>query len=220
MSSALIPNLIATSMLLLISASELKAEARSVGTDGLQLENLGSDLLLPQLQDSEAWKDLTLGNPQREAPKNDRLTQAVRHMQTAESSLNRQDDSREASGAQTQAISDLEAMITELARQKSQCQGGGSKTASKPKPGKPKSGKAGGGSKPGNSRTSSQSGDLAADLEATGTLVRDLWGHLPERQREQILQPLSEDFLPKYATEIEEYFRALADPNHGPTESP
>ena len=62
--------------------------------------------------------------------------------------------------------------------------------------------------------------NLAASLAATGELVKDLWGHLPERQRQQILQPLSEDFLPKYATEIEEYFRALADPDRRPPESP
>ncbi|NOY43065.1 MAG: hypothetical protein GXP26_14675 [Planctomycetes bacterium] len=46
-------------------------------------------------------------------------------------------------------------------------------------------------------------------------LVQDLWGHLPERQREQILQPLREEFLPKYAPEIEAYFRALAEPEEG-----
>lgn len=68
--------------------------------------------------------------------------------------------------------------------------------------------------------TSDGSDDLAASLEATGDLVRDLWGHLPERQRQQILQPLSEDFLPKYSAEIEEYFRALADPERRTSESP
>ena len=68
--------------------------------------------------------------------------------------------------------------------------------------------------------TATRHGDLAASLAATGELVKDLWGHLPERQRQQILQPLSEDFLPKYATEIEEYFRALADPDRRPPESP
>ncbi len=46
-------------------------------------------------------------------------------------------------------------------------------------------------------------------------LVQDLWGHLPERQREQILQPLREEFLPKYAPEIKAYFRALAEPEEG-----
>ena len=51
-------------------------------------------------------------------------------------------------------------------------------------------------------------------------MVKDLWGKLPERQREQILQPLSEEFLPKYASEIEAYFRALADPDSRLPESP
>jgi len=43
--------------------------------------------------------------------------------------------------------------------------------------------------------------------------MKDLWGKLPERQRQQMLQPLREDFLPKYASEIEAYFRALANPH-------
>ena len=118
MSRAIILNLIATNVLLFLPVSEINGEARSLGTEALQLENLGSDLLLPRLQNSEALKDLTLRNPLREAPKNERLTQAVKHMQAAEASLNGQDDSREASGAQARAIDDLEAMITELARQK------------------------------------------------------------------------------------------------------
>jgi hypothetical protein len=50
-----------------------------------------------------------------------------------------------------------------------------------------------------------------ADRAAIGVLVKDLWGNLPERQREELLQPLSEEFLPKYEAEIEEYFRVLAE---------
>jgi hypothetical protein len=50
-----------------------------------------------------------------------------------------------------------------------------------------------------------------ADRAAIGGLIKDLWGKLPERQREELLQPLSEEFLPEYAAEIEEYFRVLAE---------
>jgi hypothetical protein len=50
-----------------------------------------------------------------------------------------------------------------------------------------------------------------ADRAAIGALVKDLWGKLPERQREELLQPLSEEFLPEYAAEIEEYFLVLAE---------
>ena len=49
------------------------------------------------------------------------------------------------------------------------------------------------------------------DKAAVGNLVKDLWGRLPERQREELLQPLSEEFLPEYAADIEEYFRVLAE---------
>ncbi len=49
-------------------------------------------------------------------------------------------------------------------------------------------------------------------LDSMNQLVEDLWGQLPERDRKRIMQPLSEDFLPQYAPEIEHYFRALAEP--------
>jgi hypothetical protein len=38
-----------------------------------------------------------------------------------------------------------------------------------------------------------------------------LWGHLPERQREQMLQSFSDEFLPKYELEIEQYYRRLSE---------
>jgi len=44
------------------------------------------------------------------------------------------------------------------------------------------------------------------------SLVQDLWGALPQRQRQQILQPMSKAYLPQYAADIAAYFRALADP--------
>jgi hypothetical protein len=50
------------------------------------------------------------------------------------------------------------------------------------------------------------------DRSAVERLVKDRWGRLPERQRDELLQPLSEEFVPKYAAETEAYFRALAEP--------
>ena len=64
-------------------------------------------------------------------------------------------------------------------------------------------------------RSETTKGQLAevATREQVAALVDALWGHLPERQRQQILQPLGDDFLPEYAEEIKEYFRALANPD-------
>ena len=42
-------------------------------------------------------------------------------------------------------------------------------------------------------------------------MVKDLWGHLPERSREQMLQSFSDEFLPKYELEIEQYYRRLSE---------
>ena len=47
---------------------------------------------------------------------------------------------------------------------------------------------------------------------ALSSLVDDVWGHLPQGQREQLLQPLREEFLSEYAEDIKLYFRRLAEP--------
>jgi hypothetical protein len=212
-------SLIAPLSLLLVPGLLFAAKSESLRSEALLFKDLGSDLLPPRLRHSKALRDLSLAQPQPDDANDKRLALVVQHMQTARSQLEQQHVDHQASSAQSQAIDNLDAMIAELTRQKGQCQGGAPKPGSKPKPGAPKPGKTG--SNPGTaSATTSQSGDLAANLAATAELVKDLWGHLPERQRQQILQPLSEDFLPQYATEIEEYFRALADPDRRPPESP
>ena len=42
-------------------------------------------------------------------------------------------------------------------------------------------------------------------------VMEELWGELPPRQRQQMLQLPVEEFLPKYELLIEEYFRRLAE---------
>jgi len=41
------------------------------------------------------------------------------------------------------------------------------------------------------------------------------WGHLPRRDREELLQGIESDYLDKYRTMIEQYYRALAEPEGG-----
>ena len=66
------------------------------------------------------------------------------------------------------------------------------------------------GTKPNDSTASTHQMSQGVSEEVATQLIKDLWGNLPQRQREQILQPLSETFLPKYAEEIQAYFRKLA----------
>ena len=49
------------------------------------------------------------------------------------------------------------------------------------------------------------------DMMEMNTLLKELWGHLPEREREQVLNAQIEQFLPKYELLIEAYFKRLLD---------
>lgn len=56
-----------------------------------------------------------------------------------------------------------------------------------------------------------------AKAEDLDRILQQLWGHLPQRQREQLLQTSREQFLPKYELLIEQYFRRLsADAEEAP----
>jgi len=46
-------------------------------------------------------------------------------------------------------------------------------------------------------------------------LARKVWGHLPPKLREELLQAGGEEFLPEYAAEIREYYRRLAKERAG-----
>jgi hypothetical protein len=109
-------------------------------------------------------------------------------------------------------------MIADLQRECEKCGGQCNKPPSpsdeRPKPSAKRSGKPG--ESAGVAKTAS---GVQIDRTAVANLVKDLWGRLPERQREELLQPLSEEFLPEYAAEIEEYFRVLAEPQAGPNAS-
>ncbi len=200
-------------------------------TDQALLEDLGADLLKPSddalpderstALDQSLLDQLGEDLGEQQNVKDDWLTRVIDHMKTAEKRLAVSAERTPASAAQAEALTGLDAMIAELTQRKSQCQGGNCNKPGEPKPGqKPKpNGKTG--QNPAQTAPSSTNSDadLSTDLAAAGELVKDLWGKLPERQRQQILQPLSEEFLPKYASEIEAYFRALAQPTASSAES-
>ena len=54
-----------------------------------------------------------------------------------------------------------------------------------------------------------------SDAAATQAIMKRLWGTLPERQREQMLQSPIEEFPPKYEQQIEDYFRRLSEEKRG-----
>jgi hypothetical protein len=52
----------------------------------------------------------------------------------------------------------------------------------------------------------------ALDATLAQRLVQGLWGELPARERQSLLQPLGAEFVPKYAAATRQYFRRLAEP--------
>ena len=152
------------------------------------------------------------------------LARVRQGMQQAESLLSDSDsvaDSwavSQADAVQKQVVDQLDQLIAQLSKQ---CQGGQCQPGDQPpkpsqrsqnKPGKP-------GSASGSGQTAArdstdrlnQSNAQSVEKGDIDQLVKQLWGHLPERDREQMMQSFSEEFLPKYELEIEQYYRRLSE---------
>jgi hypothetical protein len=138
------------------------------------------------------------------------LARVTGTMREAETALTQRDASGRASAAQQEVVAQLDEAIARLQKQCEKC-GGQCNKPGEPND-KPPQPSAKSGSKPGASSVQLE-GSAPVDRTAVGQLVKRLWGDLPERQRDELLQPLSEEFLPEYAAEIEDYYRALAEPN-------
>ena len=125
----------------------------------------------------------------------------------------------QAGDVQKRVVAQLDELIAELSKQ---CQGGQGQQSNNPAP-KPsqrseaKSNKPSRATSPGKSPARDSSDPLnradtqAVDKGEVDELVKHLWGHLPERSREQVLQSFSDEFLPKYELEIEQYYRRLSE---------
>jgi hypothetical protein len=50
-------------------------------------------------------------------------------------------------------------------------------------------------------------------IQASQHLAREVWGHLPDKLKEEMQQAFKEGTLPKYQVMIEKYFRAIAEQN-------
>ena len=154
------------------------------------------------------------------------LVRVQRGMQSAEALLvqpgadAKADGVRLAGTVQQEVLSELDELIAQLSKQcqcQGQCNGGqcnGDKPCDKPgqKPGKPGAAKGSGKSAAHDStdrldRTTAK----PVDKGEVDEIVKSLWGQLPQRSREQMRQSFSDEFLPKYEIEIEQYYRRLSE---------
>lgn len=116
-------------------------------------------------------------------------------------------------------ISDQLAKLIEQAKKQGK-QGGNSNAGGQGKPGA-ESGNESGNPSAAPASESTQRVDRTDTVERGSADVKDLirrvWGHLPDKMREQMQNSIDEQFLPKYETLIEEYYRRLAEqPSTGP----
>jgi len=146
------------------------------------------------------------------------LLGVARLMQQAERRIADNKAGKDTRVLQEQVVAKLDQLIDEARRRCSQ----GGKTSSQPGSRRPT----------GEPQTPSSPGEQANDNPAANSTVRppgesedvrvsdlkmikdvmhELWGELPEHQRQRMLQAPPEVFLPQYETLIEEYYRRLAE---------
>jgi DNA primase len=123
---------------------------------------------------------------------------------------------------QKRVVADLDALIEQAQKQQQQQQASQSQnqrqTSQRQSIQQPRSsGSSSTSSQPSSKPTSDSSSRLhkaeqaRPDPELLRGLMKDAWGHLPQRDREQMRQVAPERFLPQYELMIERYYRRLAE---------
>jgi hypothetical protein len=167
-----------------------------------------------------------LGNAGEDIGEN-KLTKIIRQMQSVKERLAKSNSGTATRKEQQQIAAELAALVEQLRKQCSQCQGGQCKGGSKPSSGKPSS-------KPGNpNQTAGKSPATDTpnnparnsttqarpnrsdrpDPLATNELVKKALDglNLPEKDREQMLQAAPDEFLPNFEFSIRKYFERIVE---------
>jgi len=207
---------------------------QSRSLDDQLLEDLGADpldeldreLLGPTDKPDRAERELAdqlrreLGaaaEDENESP----LLEVARQMREVEGLIAENDSGDTTRSLQQQVVADLDELIRQARKRCAQCKPGdkpprGSSRRQVTRPSlKPGSGGNRAGNKPaqnGNAKPG-QGEAQKPDAEQIQQLIKQLWGQLPQRDRERMIQSPPEEFLPKYESMIEEYYRRLSEGN-------
>jgi hypothetical protein len=138
------------------------------------------------------------------------LVRIANAMRAVENRISQSDTSRSTQEAQTQIVKDLSALLekaqpqTSASSEQSASQSGTNRVSRGT--GDPAAGP------PRDSTTKVERGTkVATEAADVKEVMRRIWGHLPEKLRDQMQASLSEEFLPKYQQLIEDYYRRLAE---------
>jgi hypothetical protein len=139
------------------------------------------------------------------------LVLIAERMRQVESRLAQQDTTRETQDIQKQILAELAQLLEQAKKQQASGQnkpGGSGK-------GSDQAGTGSGNPTPAPPRDSTnrieQGTKEAVETADVKDLLRGIWGHLPDKLRDQMQASLSEQFLPKYERVIEEYYKRLAE---------
>jgi hypothetical protein len=175
--------------------------------------------------DEELFKKLTGGGASNDRPQENPLEQAIRAMREAQKRIDGKDAGLKTRELQQDVVKNLEQLI-EAVKQQAQSSPSGGKSP-KPQDGDPMQK----GSKPpepaetkpgddGKTRKdkSPESTDKARDAEnrqfaplSSDRMSNKVWGHLPEKLREKLLNVYQDKYLPKYDDLVRRYFESLAE---------
>ena len=140
------------------------------------------------------------------------LQKLGREMREVQQRIGARDTAEGTQQLQKQIAADLKQLI-EQAQKKPQ--GNKSGSNSKPGNGSAQAGSDSGSaaSKPGQESTQrlEQGNQEQVQMNEVKDALRRIWGHLPEKEREEMIGALGEQFLPKYERLIEAFYKRLAE---------
>jgi hypothetical protein len=140
-------------------------------------------------------------------------------MRRAEQLLAENETARPTQRLQEEILDDLQTLIDQLQQQCQGQQGQNSPERSGKPTGKPgKASRKGSGENTGSNKPSPDSTERVgtadrgrAELDQMQMALKQVWGHLPERIRQQMQSGMGEEFLPKYERLIGQYYLRLAE---------
>jgi len=208
-------------LLLLGLVASPRASAAEDATDDLDqqlLDELDAGEDIPAGADDPSATDDVLG------PDADPVTRIGQKMRTVESLLEEKEQAVKAGELQNEIVRDLEALIKQLRQQQKKASSGG-KSQRKPqkssrdrvqqpaaaKPGKPGTRESKNPANDSEARMGHAKKGSKVDAAALDEVIKAIWGHLPEKDRERLRQISSEEIMPNHEVAIERYFRRLAD---------
>jgi hypothetical protein len=200
--------------LLALAAADEPPKPKPSSLDQQLLDGLDRELLqgLPGgAKTPAAPSDKSAPGASNQVPSDNPLAKIAERMRQAENRLAQRDTSPETQAVQKQILAEL-AQLLEQARQQ---QASGQNKPGKSGGGDRPSGAGSGNPSPAPPRDSTnrieQGTKEAVETTDVKDLMRRIWGHLPDKLREEMQQSLREQFLPKYERLIEEYYKRLAE---------